>query len=180
MVQLWHLFLGFLIANVLGYGGGPASIPLIQAQIVNHFHWLNNAQFASVLAIGNALPGPLATKIASYVGFQVSGWGGAIVALVATAVPSAIALILLYRLLRQHRQSPVIQSMTQFVQPVIAVLMLLLTWEIGRDAVRGIGILQSLVIAAVALLAINKFKVHPAFVIVGAFAYGGLVIPHLG
>lgn len=178
-MNLLHLFLGFFIANLLGYGGGPASIPLMQNQIVNHYHWMTNAKFANVLALGNSLPGPLATKVATYLGFQVYGWLGVVVALVATVAPSAVGLLVLSRLLAKHRQSRIIRGMTLLVQPVIAVMMLLLTIQMGQDAVSSIGFLQSAIIAAVAFFALVKFKVHPAFVIVAAFAYGGLVLPHL-
>ncbi|WP_167577527.1 chromate transporter [Ammoniphilus sp. YIM 78166] len=171
------LFLGFFLANVFGYGGGPASIPLMYEEIVNRYHWLDNAQFSNMLAVGNALPGPIATKIAAYVGFEVLGWLGFVIALVATVVPSALALILLLKVISRHRQSPVVKGMTLLVQPVIAVMMLILTWQFAGDAIASMGLWQSLGIALLAFLALTKWKVHPAFVIVAAFAYGGLIFP---
>ncbi|MEC1259348.1 chromate transporter [Bacillus swezeyi] len=174
-----YLFWAFFIANLLGYGGGPASIPLNFEEIVQHFHWLSKDEFSNMLALANALPGPIATKIAAFVGYSVLGWPGVIIALIATVLPSAIALILLLKLIRRFRQSPVIKGMTLSVQPVIAVMMLLLTWEIGGDAVHSIGLIQSMVIALISLAALTKFRVHPAFLIAAAFAYGGLVMPLL-
>jgi chromate transporter len=174
----WNLFWGFFVANVLGYGGGPSSIPLMQDQIVNHYHWLTNEQFADVLAVGNALPGPIATKIAAFVGYQVAGWPGLIIATVATVAPSAVALIALLSLLNRFRQSQAVKGMTLLIQPVIAVMMILLTWEMGAVSIRSIGIWQSLCIAAVSLWALTKGRIHPALMIVAAFAYGGLVLSH--
>ena len=58
----WNLFLSFLISNLLGYGGGPAIIPLIQNDVVNHYHWMSLTEFSNVLAIANALPGRLPQK----------------------------------------------------------------------------------------------------------------------
>jgi len=173
-----ELFWGFFLANILGYGGGPASIPLMQEEIVNHYDWLTNEQFADVLAIGNALPGPIATKIAAFVGYQEAGWIGFVIATVATIAPSAIALILLLRLLNKYRQSSVVKGMTLLVQPVIAIMMALLTWEMGEVSVVSIGMWQSLGIAAVALWALTKGRIHPALVIVAAFVYGSLVLSH--
>ncbi|MED4656649.1 chromate transporter, partial [Bacillus licheniformis] len=82
-------------------------------------------------------------------------------------------------LIGRCRQSQVVKGMTLSVQPVIAVMMLPLTWEISGDAIHSIGMVQSLVIALISLVALTKFRVHPAFLIVAAFAYGGLVIPLL-
>ncbi|SEN13148.1 chromate transporter [Lihuaxuella thermophila] len=174
----WELFWGFFVANVLGYGGGPSSIPLMQEEIVNHYHWLTNEEFADVLAVGNALPGPIATKIAAFVGYREAGWIGLILTTVATVVPSALALILLLRILNRFRESSVVKGMTLLVQPVIAVMMAGLTWEVGKVSAASIGIWQSLGIAGVSLWAMTKGRIHPAWVIVGAFVYGSLVLSH--
>ncbi|QQE81478.1 chromate transporter [Alicyclobacillus sp. SO9] len=179
-MNLLHVLWGFFVANILGYGGGPSSIPLMQVQIVHHYHWMNNTQFANVLALGNALPGPIATKIAAFVGYGASGWAGFFIAIAATVLPSCLGLIVLLKILNKYRTSSVVKGMTALVQPVIAILMVLLTWEIGRDAVHGIGVLQSVIIAAVALWVIHFKKWHPAFVIVAAFVYGGIVLPRFG
>lgn len=176
----WELLWGFFVANVLGYGGGPSSIPLMQEEIVNHYNWLTNEQFADVLAVGNALPGPIATKIAAFVGYQEAGWFGLILTTFATVVPSALALILLLRILNRFRQSSVVKGMTLLVQPVIAVMMAGLTWEMGKVSVGSIGIWQSLGIAAAALWAMTKGRIHPALVIIAAFVYGSLVLSHSG
>ncbi|BCJ88000.1 chromate transporter [Effusibacillus dendaii] len=173
-MSLLFLFWGFFIANLLGYGGGPASIPLMQQEIVTHYGWLTNSKFADVLALGNALPGPIATKIASFVGYAVAGWLGLLIALAATVIPSAAGLILLLRLLDRYRQSSVVKGMTLLIQPVIAVMMMILTWQLGRDSIEGLGWLQTLIIAAISLWAMTKGRIHPALIIVAAFLYGGI------
>ncbi|REK71808.1 chromate transporter [Paenibacillus paeoniae] len=178
-IEWWRLLLGFFMANVLGYGGGPASIPLLYQEVVTNYAWTSPAEFSNILALGNALPGPIATKMAAFVGYDAGGWIGLIVALAATVVPSAVALIILLNVLRKYRQSPVVKGMTLLIQPVIAVLMLVLTWQMGESAIDSIGWVQSLIIAAVAFWAMQIRKIHPALVIVAAFAYGGFIIPHL-
>jgi chromate transporter len=176
--MIWFsVFIAFVIANLLGYGGGPASIPLMYDQIVTRFGWLDNNEFSNMLALGNALPGPIATKIAAYVGYDVFGWPGFIAALMGTIVPSAVALILLLKVLQRHKQSPVVKGMSLLVTPVIAIMMLLLTWNMAADALASIGYIHALIIALFAFLALGKFKIHPAFVIILAFAYGGFIIP---
>jgi Chromate transport protein ChrA len=175
----WNLIVGFFIANVLGYGGGPASIPLMYNEIVNHYKWLNNEDFSNILALGNSLPGPIATKIAAFVGFDVWSWPGMLLALAATIVPSAIALIVLLKLLHKHRQSPVVKGMSLLVQPVIAVMMLLLTWQMADSSIGSSGIWHTIGIAAVAYWAMERKKIHPALVVCAAFIYGGLVLSHV-
>ena len=171
-----ELFIGFFLSNVLGYGGGPASIPLMYQEIVTRHDWATDPEFSNIIALGNTLPGPIATKVAAFVGYDVQGWLGLAAALTATIVPSAVALILLLKLLRKHRQSPAVKGMTLLVQPVIAIMMLLLTWQLASSSVQSIGIWQSLGIAAAAYWLMQHRKMHPALVISFAFVYGGVVL----
>ncbi|GGF81549.1 putative transporter YwrA [Paenibacillus albidus] len=173
-----QLIYGFFMANLLGYGGGPSSIPLMYEEIVPHYGWLTDEEFSNMLALANALPGPIATKIAAFVGYDVYGWAGLAAALLATILPSAAALIVLLRVLQKHKQSPVVKGMTLLVQPVIAIMMVTLTWKMAKTPAESIGLWQTLIIAAIALWAIQKLKLHPALVILAAFVYGGLVLPY--
>ncbi len=173
-----ELIFGFFMANLLGYGGGPSSIPLMYEEIVPHYGWLTDGQFSNMLALGNALPGPIATKIAAYVGYDVYGWAGVAAALLATVLPSAAALIILLQVMQKYKQSPVVKGMTLLVQPVIAIMMTVLTIQMAKSPAEAIGIWQTLIIAAIAFAAMKWLKLHPALVIVAAFAYGAFLLPY--
>lgn len=67
MMIYWEIFLAFFIPGILGYGGGPASIPLVENEVVHRYGWLSVSEFSEVLALGNALPGPIATDRKSVV-----------------------------------------------------------------------------------------------------------------
>lgn len=172
-----NLLYAFFIANLLGYGGGPATIPLLYKEIVPHYNWMNDLGFSNMLALGNTLPGPIATKIAAYIGYEVGGVIGILIALLVTIVPSAIALILLLKLLRKHRTSPIVKGMTLLVQPVITIMMAVLTWQMASNSIQSVGIWQSLIIAAVAFWAMQQRRIHPAIVIAAAFVYGAFALP---
>lgn len=78
--------------------------------------------------------------------------------------------------MQKYKQSPVVKGMTLLVQPVIAVMMAVLTWTMAKGPADSIGIWQTLLIAVIAFFAIKRLKLHPALVILAAFAYGGLVL----
>ncbi|WP_308860145.1 chromate transporter [Paenibacillus endoradicis] len=176
-IELIQLFIGFFVANVLGYGGGPASIPLIYNE-VEKYAWSTPTEFSNIIALGNALPGPISTKIAAYIGYDVAGIVGSIIALIATIVPSIIALIVMLKFLQKYRESKVVKGISLLVQPVIAMLMLVLTWQMAANSIGDIGWLQTIIIALVALWAMQKKKIHPAFVVLAAFIYGGFLLPY--
>ncbi|MBR2570121.1 MAG: chromate transporter [Paenibacillus sp.] len=171
-----NLIIGFFMANILGYGGGPASIPLMYQEIVTHYHWLTDLEFANMLALGNTLPGPIATKVAAYVGYHIGGLTGMAAALIGTIVPTALALIWLMKLLKKYQQSRAVKGMTLLVQPVIAILMIVLTWQLASQSVQEIGWLHPLIIGALSFWALHIKKIHPAPVILAAFLYGGIVL----
>ncbi len=171
-----ELFLAFFIPNIIGYGGGPAIIPLIEAEVVGRYGWMNAQEFAETLALGNALPSPIATKMAGYVGYDVAGIAGALVAVLATVVPTLVLMLGALGLLYRHRASPRVKRMSQWVRPVIAVMMAWLTWNFFSEGVEGAGLLHTLLIGTVSAIALLRFRTHPAFVILAALVYGGLFL----
>lgn len=172
----WELFLAFFIPNIVGYGGGPAIIPLIEAEVVGRYGWMNGQEFAEILALGNALPSPIATKMAGYVGYEVAGTGGATVAVLATVVPTLLLMLGALGLLYRFRDSLRVKRMSQWVRPVIAIMMTGLVVSFFSEGLAGAGLLHTLLIGAVAAVALLHFKTHPALVVVGALAYGGLML----
>jgi chromate transporter len=167
-----ELFWAFFVANILGYGGGPPSIPLIQNEVVDHYHWLTVKEFGEILAVANALPSPIATKLAGYIGYQVAGVPGAIVALLGTVAPTAIAMILLLRFLDVFRNAPQVKAMTQSVRPIVTVLLGIMTYEFFLGAVEGMGWMHTGILTAASFLLLEKWKLHPALVIAASMGYG--------
>ncbi|MCS0791436.1 chromate transporter [Cytobacillus firmus] len=171
-----QIFLAFFIPGILGYGGGPASIPLVENEVVDHYGWLTTNEFSEMLAMGNALPGPIATKMAGYIGYEQGGILGAAVGVFATVAPSLILMITLLGLLMKYKESPRVKRMTTYIRPVIAVLLGIMTYDFFFSAYEGVGIWQTLFIGLLSFFLMERFKVHPAYVIAGALVYGGFVL----
>ena len=166
----------FFYANFLGFGGGPAFIPLIEHEAVTTFAWFSETEFAEIVAMGNALPGPIAPQLAAYVGYAKAGIGGASVALFATIAPSLTMMFALMRLLTRHKDAPQIKKLTQYIRPTIAVLLVDIALRNFISAWVTDGWVHVLVLSAGSWLGLVKFKLHPALVVVGALGYGALVL----
>ncbi|TCP21647.1 chromate transporter [Scopulibacillus darangshiensis] len=171
---LWKIFLAFFIPGILGYGGGPASIPLVENEVVGRFHWLTVGEFSKVLALGNSLPGPIATKMAGYIGYEVGGVLGSLAGIIATVGPSLILMIVLLRILYKYKDSPKVKRLTLLIRPTIAVLLGVMAYEFFAESFGQSGSLQTLAIAVVSFILLEKVKLHPAFVIVAALGYGAV------
>jgi len=170
----WHIFLAFFIPGVLGYGGGPASIPLVEHEVVGKYEWMTTQEFSEVVAIGNSLPGPIATKMAGYIGYTEAGILGSIVALFASVAPSLILMVFMMALLMKYKDEPEVKNLTMLIRPVIAILLLFMTIQFAQESVGGIGIGYTLLLMAASYILLEKVKLHPAIVIALALLFGAL------
>ncbi|MGP4073395.1 chromate transporter [Piscibacillus sp. B03] len=176
MKELWELFVAFLIPGIVGYGGGPASIPLVEHEVVKNYEFMTTNEFGEVLALANALPGPIATKMAGYIGYEVAGTLGSTIALFATVVPSLLAMIFLLGILTKYKDSPKVKRITIYVRPIIAVLMGYLTFQFFDSSVESAGWTQTVLLVIVSLILLERFKVHPAWVVAGSLVYGAVIL----
>lgn len=167
---LLDIFMAFFRASILSYGGGPASIPLMQNEIVKTYHWYTNEQFADLLAMGNTLPGPIAPKIAASVGYQVAGYPGAAVGVIATVVPTAIIIILLAKLLLTYKDAPRVQGLLRVAKPIVVVLLLQAAIELM--AKKNYPNLAAFVISITAFVAVVFLKIHPGLVMITGLFLG--------
>lgn len=172
----WEIFLAFFFPGILGYGGGPASIPLVENEVVHRYGWLTVSEFSEVIALGNALPGPIATKMAGYIGYEQAGILGAAVAVFATVAPSLILMVGLMSLLYKFRESPKVKRMSNYVRPTIALLLGDMAFRFFFESYEGSGALHTLFLVVASYLLLERWKVHPAYVIGGALVYGAVVL----
>ncbi|UNK21211.1 chromate transporter [Paenibacillus sp. N3/727] len=160
--------------GILGYGGGPSVIPLIRHEAVTRYKWLSNDEFGEVLALANALPGPIATKMAAYLGYQQKKSLGAIVAILAHILPTCIAMIALLSAVQYLSSSRIIAGMIAGVTPVIAVMLGTMAYEFGEKAVKGLGIYAGIGFFALSFALLETIQIHPAIVIVLFLMYGAV------
>ncbi|MFC4410568.1 chromate transporter [Chungangia koreensis] len=168
------IFMAFFIPGILGYGGGPASIPLMEHEVVENYGWMDTQEFSEVVAIGNSLPGPIATKMAGYIGYDVGGVPGALIGLFAAVAPSLILMVILMAVLMKYIDQPEVKNLTKVVRPIIAVLLGVMTIEFAFESIEGIGTWYTLFLLAASYVLLEKMKIHPAFVIALALVFGAV------
>ncbi len=175
-MKYWHIFLAFFIPGILGYGGGPASIPLVENEVVRRYGWMSVQEFSEMLALANSLPGPIATKLAGYIGYEQGGILGSVIGVFAAVAPSLILMIVLLGVLYKYKDSPKVKRLTLYVRPVIAILLGVMAWRFFHTSIEGIGVWQMLLITISSFLLIERMRVHPAIVIGVTLVYGAFVL----
>ncbi|SEB73226.1 chromate transporter [Paenibacillus sp. GP183] len=166
--------------GILGYGGGPSVIPLIRYEAVNKYGWMKDEEFGEILALANALPGPIATKMAAYLGYSQRGVLGAVIAVLSHIIPSSIAMIALLSAVYVLSGSKIIQGIISTVVPVIAVMLGQMAYEFGERAMKGLGKPLGFALFAISFLLLQIIHVHPAIVIAMFLLYGAFHLKTLG
>lgn len=160
-----NIFIAFFRSGMLGFGGGPSAIPLVHREVVEIFKWMDDEEFSDVLALANALPGPINTKMAGYIGWRVGGTIGMLNAILASVMPTVLLMVLFLTLLTTHKDKPWVAGMAQAVIPVAGVLMGVLTWNF-IDASKGrLGWMQTAVLLLLSTIVLQLLKIHPAIFI---------------
>jgi len=167
----WQIFMAFFRVGILGYGGGPSSIPLVYKEVVDKYRWMDDEDFSDILALGNTMPGPILTKMAGYIGYRVGGWIGMLSALISSVIPTVILMILLLTVLNVYKDMAWVQGMSKAVVPVVGVMLGVMTWDFVKKSKGSLGwaITAGLVIFSIVILEV--LNIHPAFLIIGLLGY---------
>ncbi|GGE12653.1 putative transporter YwrA [Marinithermofilum abyssi] len=166
-----QVFTAFFKVGILGYGGGPSSIPLVHQEVVKKYRWMNDGEFSDVLALGNALPGPIATKMAGYIGYRVLGITGCILGVLAMVLPTVLLMVLFLSLLSAYKASPKVQGMTGAVTPVVGVMLAVLAYSFFKKSWEKKEKSVTVTVGLISAAAIGLLDIHPAVIIGGTLLF---------
>jgi chromate transporter len=165
------LGLFFLKAGAFIFGSGLAIVPFLREGVVNQHHWLNDRQFLDAVAMGLITPGPVVIT-ATFIGYLVGGFAGAIVATVAIFTPIYLGVVLPAGWFLRHKQNPQLRAFVKGATAAAAGAIAGATVVLVRGAVVD---LPTTAIALVALIALWRFKVPEPVIVVVAGAAGLLL-----
>ena len=184
-----RLFLIFLKIGIFSFGGGLATIALIQNEVVEKQRWLSAQEFTDIVATSQITPGPVGINTATYTGYTAivnagysEGLGivGALLASFAVILIPVILMLIVSRLLLKHKDNRVVTDVMSLLRLAIvgliaAAALLLATPETFGNASPQLWI--SIAIFAIVFLASLMFKASPILLIllsgvVGFMVYG--------
>lgn len=183
MEQLLQLVFIFFKIGLFSIGGGYAIIPLIQAQVVERFGWISQKTFTDIITISQMTPGPLAVNTSTFIGIQIGGIAGAVLATAGCVISGIAISVFLYRFFKKHSQSRYILEVLNGLKAsslgliISAAAVILLTAFTGSGTI-GAGMTFDWIALAVflcAFLAVRKWKVNPVLVMIIAGVIGGIV-----
>lgn len=182
-----RLFLTFLKIGVFSFGGGLATIALIQHDVVEEQGWLTSQEFTDIVATSQITPGPVGINTATYTGYTAivnagySEWMGVLGAFIASFSVILIPVILMLivsKFLLKHKDNRIIATTMSVLRLAVvglvaAAALLLVTPETFGNVSPQLWI--SIGIFAVVFIASLRFKASPILMILLSGVAGFLV-----
>ena len=152
-------------------------MPLIQSQVVELHPWLTMTQFTDIMTIAEMTPGPIAINSATFVGIQVAGLPGALVATVGCVFPSCVIVLILAYVYYRFRGLTMVQGVLSGLRPAVVAMIASAGISIIITAFFSQGQISlntsdvnfiSVFIFAAALFVLRKWKLNPIWVMAGS------------
>lgn len=167
--NLWPLFATFFRIGAFTFGGGYAMIPLIQKEMVENKKWISDEDILEIVAIAESTPGPIAINTATFVGYRVGGFWGALCATMGVVIPSFLVISVIAFFLRQFQDYKGVQYAFWGIRAGVLALILKALWSMYKSAPKG---WVSYVVMAAAFILVAIFDVNILFVIIGCALFG--------
>lgn len=168
--MLGKLFVFFLKAGSLTFGSGLVIVPFLEKGLVQQTGWLSEREFLVAVAMGMISPGPVVIT-ATFVGYLVAGFWGAVVATIGIFLPSFLLILIVAPILVRYRSNPNVQGFIKGAYAAAIGTILGACVLLGKIA---IGDWLTALVALASLVVLFRWKVSNP-ILVGAAALVGLV-----
>ena len=165
-VAVWELLMVFLRVGSVTFGGGFVMIPQIETDVVDVHRWLSHQAFADGVVFGQITPGPVLIT-ATFIGYKVAGWIGAIVATVGAFLPSFLMTLVAGASLNRFRANHQVQAFLSGVAPAVVGMLAAAGVSLARS---GLDSTLSFGVATTAFLLMLRARLNPVVIILGCGA----------
>jgi chromate transporter len=162
----------FFKAGAFVFGSGLAIVPFLYGGVVKEYEWLNEQQFLDAVAVAMITPGPVVITVA-FIGYLVAGLPGACVAALATFLPCYLLTIIPAPYFKKHGKHPSIKAFVDGVTAAAIGAIIGAVFVLGK---RQITDLNAIIIAAITIIVLLRFKKVQEPVIIAIAAIAGLAV----
>lgn len=167
-IRLGRLFLSFLKIGSVVFGSGYVLLAFLRSEFVDHLHWLTEKQLIDAVAVGQFTPGPVFTT-ATFIGYLVGRLPGALIATLGIFLPGFVFVAISGPVIPKIRRSAVAGAVLDGVVVGSLALIAVVAWQLGKASITDWLTVSILVVSVIAIL---RFKVNSAWLILGAGIVG--------
>ncbi len=178
------LFISFFQIGLFGIGGGYAVLPLIEEQVVDSNHWLTMNEFTDLITISQMTPGPIGINAATFVGNQIAGIRGSIIATFGCVLPSFLIVLLLSYFYFKFKNITLVQGILGGLRPAVVALiasaglsiLILSLWDEGGFSLKPADInMVAVGLFLASLFVLRKWKLNQITVMLGSGVVGMII-----
>lgn len=166
-----QLFLIFLKVGAILYGSGYVLFAFLDTELVAT-GILTRTQLMDAIAVGQFTPGPVFSSV-TFIGYQINGWTGALVATIGIFLPSFVFVALLNPLVKKMRNSALFSAFLDAVNVASVAVIAAICYVMGRESITNWRT-ALIALLSISLLLIFK-KVNSALVVIGGALLGYLL-----
>lgn len=161
----------FLKVGALLYGGGYVLFAFLDAELVST-GLLTRQELIDAVAVGQFTPGPVLST-ATFIGWQLNGFWGAIAATIGIFLPSFLFVAILNPIIPKMRKSKAIASFLDAVNMAAVALIVAVCIEMSKDTLTD---WRTIVIALLSLIVVFGLKkMNSAFIVIASAILGYLL-----
>ena len=97
-------------------------IPLIQREVVDRQHWIDEEEFLNMIALAQAAPGIIAVNSAIFIGWRCGGWKGTAGAVLGAILPSFCIILAIAMVFRNYQDQPSVEAVFKGIRPAVVAL----------------------------------------------------------
>lgn len=110
------LFFEFFLTGLLAVGGGLATLPFLY-DISDRTNWFSHSDILNMIAVSESTPGPIGVNMATYVGYDIQGFLGALTATLGLVLPSFITIVIIAHFVDKYKSSPITEGTFAMLRP---------------------------------------------------------------
>lgn len=160
--ELLLMFWAFFKIGAFTLGGGFAMIPLMKVEMVDRQKWIKQEEFLDIIAVTQSAPGAVAINSSIYIGYKLAGFLGSVLATLGTVLPSFLIILFVALFYSDMKSNTYVKKAFCGIYPAIVVLILAAAANLWKAAFKD---KTGIVIAAMSLVALIVFDIHPILVI---------------
>lgn len=177
MKILGQLFFSFFKTGLFTFGGGYAMLPLLKEELVVKRKWITEDELLNYFSIGQCTPGIIAINVSTFCGHKLKKSIGAIVATLATVLPSLIIIILIASVLKEVMDHPVVSHVFHGIRIGVVAILLKVVYDMGVKVYQtNSNKILPLFIFFAAFLALVFFKISAVFVVLSTLIFAFILM----
>ena len=137
MRDLLSLFALFFKIGLFTFGGGYAMLPLLKDEVVNKRRFVSDEELLDLYSIGQCTPGIISINVATFIGYQQKGIGGAVVATSGIVLPSLIIITLVASILQQFMDNRYVAYAFAGIRICVAALIADVIYDLAKKNIKN-------------------------------------------